>query len=163
MKKNLVLFVFLFIVSGLSAQNSIPNIDIKNLEGKTVNIKDLVEKDKVTIISFWATWCSPCKKELDAISENWEEWQKKYNCDLIAVTIDDQRSLGKVKPMVDEKGWTFKVLSDSNKSLLNGLSGQSVPFTVVVDKTGNVAFLHNGYTPGDETELEEKVKELSAK
>ncbi len=163
MKKNLILILSLILVTSVFAQNSLPNVEIKNLEGKSVNIKDLVQKDKVTILSFWATWCSPCKKELDAISENWEEWQKKYNCELLAITIDDQRSLGKVKPMVDEKGWTFKVLSDSNKLLLNGLSGQSVPFTVIIDKTGNIAFLHNGYTPGDETELEEKVKELSEK
>ncbi len=160
--KNTLTVLFLFLGYGLFAQSSLPNIDIKNLEGKTFKIQDLVKKDKVTIISFWATWCSPCKKELDAIHENWDEWQKKYNCDLLAVTIDDQRSLGKVKPMVDEKEWKFPVFSDVNKLLLNGLSGQSVPFTVVIDKKGNVAFLHNGYTPGDETELEEKVKELSS-
>ena len=65
--------------------------------------------------------------------------------------------------MVDSKGWTFDVFSDSGKLLLNGLSGQSVPFTVVLDKTGNVAFIHNGYTPGDETELESKISELAAK
>ena len=161
--KNILLFIAFGFFGSLCAQNAIPNIEIKNLEGKSINIKELIKKDKVTIISFWATWCSPCKKELDAISENWEEWQKKYNCDLFAITIDDQRSLGKVKPMVDSKGWKFDVFSDSGKLLLNGLSGQSVPFTVVLDKTGNVAFIHNGYTPGDETELEAKISELAAK
>ena len=160
--KNILLFIAFGFFGSLCAQNALPNIEIKNLEGKSINIKELIKKDKVTIISFWATWCSPCKKELDAISENWEEWQKKYNCDLFAITIDDQRSLGKVKPMVDSKGWTFDVFSDSGKLLLNGLSGQSVPFTVVLDKTGNVAFIHNGYTPGDETELESKISELAA-
>lgn len=161
--KNILIFIAFTFFGSLCAQNAIPNIEIKNLEGKSINIKELVKKDKVTIISFWATWCSPCKKELDAIAENWEEWQKKYNCDLFAITIDDQRSLGKVKPMVDSKGWKFDVFSDSGKLLLNGLSGQSVPFTVVLDKTGNVAFIHNGYTPGDETELEAKISELAAK
>ncbi|MBL7831724.1 MAG: TlpA family protein disulfide reductase [Saprospiraceae bacterium] len=163
MKKNLLFLITFLSLTSLFAQNALPNIDIKNLEGKTVKIKDLVKSDKITILSFWATWCAPCKKELDAIAENWEEWQSKYNCDLLAITIDDQRSLGKVPAMVKEKSWSFQVFSDSNKQLLNGLSGQSVPFTVVIDKTGNVAFIHNGYTPGDETELEEKIKELSAK
>ncbi|HMV23611.1 MAG TPA: TlpA disulfide reductase family protein [Saprospiraceae bacterium] len=163
MKKNLLLFLSLIFFGSMFAQNALPNIDIKNLEGKTIKIKDAVEPGKVTILGFWATWCSPCKKELDAIGENWDEWKEKYNCELLAITVDDQRSLGKVKPMVKEKGWTFPVYSDANQQLLKGLSGQSVPFTVVLDKAGNIAFIHNGYTPGDETELEAKIAELSAK
>lgn len=144
-----------------TAQNAIPTTTIKNLEGKTMTLQDVIKPGKVTIINFWATWCSPCKKELDIISEVYDTWKKNYNCDLFAISIDDRRTLGKVKPMVTEKGWTYDVYSDVNQDLLKALSGQSVPFTVVIDKKGNIAHIHNGYVPGDEVELEQKVKELS--
>ncbi|HMG16944.1 MAG TPA: TlpA disulfide reductase family protein [Saprospiraceae bacterium] len=163
MKNLFLLFTLLCSVCFLGAQNSIPTTAIKNLDGKSLTLQDCIKPGKVTIISFWATWCSPCKKELDAVAESWESWKKSYNCDLFAITVDDRRTLGKVKPMVAEKGWTFEVYSDVNKDLLTALSGQSVPFTVVIDKAGNIAHIHNGYTPGDEVELEAKVKELAAK
>lgn len=163
MKNLFFLISFLCLACVVSAQNSIPTTAIKNLDGKSLTLQDCIKPGKVTIISFWATWCSPCKKELDAVAESWGEWKKNYNCDLFAITVDDRRTLGKVKPMVAEKGWTFDVYSDVNKDLLTALSGQSVPFTVVIDKAGNIAHIHNGYTPGDEVELEAKVKELSSK
>jgi cytochrome c biogenesis protein CcmG/thiol:disulfide interchange protein DsbE len=160
--KYIILLAFAISFSFAStAQNSIPTTSIKNLEGKTMTLQDVIKPGKVTVINFWATWCSPCKKELDIISENYEAWKKNYNCDLFAISIDDRRTLGKVKPMVTEKGWTYDVYSDVNQDLLKALSGQSVPFTVVIDKKGNIAHIHNGYVPGDEVELEAKVKELS--
>jgi len=162
-KSIFILLLGVVLFSSVSAQNALPGVKVKSLDGNTINIQDFGKTGKVTILSFWATWCSPCKKELDAISENWEEWKTAYNCELLAITVDDQRTLGKVGPMVEEKGWTYIMLSDVNKDLLRALSGQSVPFTVVLDKTGAIAFTHNGYTPGDENELEEKVKELAAK
>ena len=78
----------------------VPSVDIKTLEGKTVNIQDYTGKGKITVLSFWATWCSPCKRELDAISDIYEDWQKDYNMELVAVTIDDARSMAKVPALV---------------------------------------------------------------
>ena len=162
MKSILSIITLVCISFIVNAQNAIPTTVIKNLDGKSLTLQEAIKPGKVTILNFWATWCSPCKKELDAISEVWDTWKTSYNCDLFAITVDDRRTLGKVKPMVADKGWTYDVYSDANQDLLKALSGQSVPFTVVIDKKGNRAHIHNGYNPGDEVELEAKVKELNA-
>jgi peroxiredoxin len=147
----------------LFSQSKIPNIQVKTLEGKSVSINDYIRDGKPTIISFWATWCSPCKRELDAIKEVYSEWEDKYGVQLVAVTIDDARSLTKVRPMVEEKNWKYIILSDANRDLMKSLNVTTVPHSFLLDGSGNIVWIHNGYTAGDEFELEEQIKELMNK
>ena len=145
------------------AQQGFPSANLKSLDGKTVSTDDFVKNGKITVVSFWATWCSPCKKELDAISSVYPEWQKKYDMDLIAVTIDTQRALAKVGPMVESKGWEFSVLSDASNELMNALNFQSVPMTFLLDAEGNVVYKHGSYKAGDELKLEKEIAALVGK
>ena len=96
-------------------QTILPEVEVKTLEGQTVNFKDQIVKGQMTVISFWATWCAPCKLELDAIAEIYEDWQSEYNMSLIAVSVDDARASAKVGPMVAEKDWPYLVLNDVNQ------------------------------------------------
>ena len=100
MKKTLILFTTLFFLNTtLNAQErSLPNVEVKTLKGKTFNIQDLENNGNPMVISFWATWCKPCKKELNAIAEVYEDWQNETGVKLIAVSIDDTRSMSKVAP-----------------------------------------------------------------
>ncbi len=164
MKRTLVLFAgMLLAVAGYSQSKTLPSVNIKTLEGQTVNVQSLGQTGRITVISFWATWCSPCKKELDAISEIYEDWQKKYNVDLIAISTDDARSAAKVPGVVSEKGWPYRVLLDSNKELSIAANIQSVPYTFLLDQKGNIVYEHIGYAPGDEDELEERIAKLAGK
>lgn len=142
---------------------TIPSVDVKTLEGKTVNIQDYVGKGKITVISFWATWCSPCKRELDAINDIYPDWQEEYNAELIAITIDDARSMAKVPALVETKGWEYTILADSKRELQKALNFQTVPQTFLLDAEGNIIYTHSGYNPGDEIELEEKIAALAGK
>lgn len=157
--------VFLFVsattVTGFS-QKTIPSIDVKTLDGKAVNIQDYTNTGKITVLSFWATWCSPCKKELNAISDVYDQWQEDYDMQLVAVTIDNSRAVRKVKPMVDGFSWDYIVLSDVNEDLKKALNFQTVPQTFLIDQEGNIVYAHSGYSPGDENGLEEKIAELAA-
>ncbi len=167
MLKKLGVFAILFLCSWsiqtASAQEKrLPEITLSDLEGSKVDVSQLSKEGKIIILSFWATWCVPCKKELTNIMDLYEDWQKEYNVELIAVSIDDSRNLTKVKPTVEGSGWPYRVLVDPNQDLKRALSFQNVPYTVVTDKTGNIAYIHNGYVEGDEFELEEKLKALAA-
>ena len=95
----ILIIVFAFILTSFSGQSvkQFPNTKVKTLKGQSVEIHDYFQDSDLTIVSFWATWCSPCKRELDAIAEVYDEWQEKYNVKLVAVTIDNARSLSKVK------------------------------------------------------------------
>lgn len=161
-----VLFALLCILSAtfLSAQNkTLPSVSVKSLEGQAFNVQDLGKTGKITVISFWATWCSPCKKELDAIMDYYEEWQEQYNMELVAVSVDDTRTAAKIPAMVAEKGWEYRILVDSSKEFQQASNVTSVPFTMLLDAKGNIIYEHTGYAPGDELELEEKIKMLSGK
>lgn len=140
-----------------SPYSTIPSVELKTLDGKTVNIKDYVGQGKVTVVSFWATWCSPCKRELDAIAEVYPDWQEDYNVELIAITIDDSRSLAKVPALIETKGWEYTVLADVKQELKKALNFQTVPQTFLLNEKGEIVYSHTGYSPGDEYELEEKI------
>ena len=163
MKKTLLLLAVSFVAFNAFAQKMLPSANLKTLEGKTINVQELGKTGKITVISFWATWCSPCKKELDDIADYYDEWQEKYGIELVAISVDDARSAAKVPAMVKEKGWKYRVLLDPAKELQMAANIQAVPHTFVLDQNGNIVFEHNGYTPGDELELEELFKELKKK
>ncbi|TXB67991.1 TlpA family protein disulfide reductase [Phaeodactylibacter luteus] len=148
---------------GAQSTKTLPSVEVKTLDGQSIDIKTYADNGKITILSFWATWCSPCKKELDAIADLYPDWQKDYDVELVAVTIDTQRALAKVKPMVESKGWTYAILSDPNQQLRNALNFQTIPQTFVLDQSGNIVYNHNGYVPGDEYELEDTIKKLAGK
>lgn len=142
-------------------ERTLPNITLTDMNGKKVNVAELGKMGKVTVLDFWATWCVPCKKELNNINEVYEDWQKKYNVNIVAVSIDDSRSSTKVKPYAEGQRWTYDVLLDVNQDLKRELNIQSVPFTVVVDQNGKIVYSHSGYTEGDENILEDAISGLA--
>ena len=166
MKNILSLLLLLAISFGFTqpvTNKKLPDITIADLQGKPVNIQEFAAGGKITVLSFWATWCAPCKRELDAITELYPTWVSEYNTQLVAITIDNARALTQVKPLIQEKGWEFPVLVDSKQELQQALNFQAIPQTFVVDTQGNIVYQHEGYTPGDEYELEKVIKNLAGK
>ena len=153
---------FLFISSGVP-EKRFPSAELKDLNGKTVLTDDLIKKHKITVVSFWATWCVPCQRELDIYGELYDEWREKYDMEIIAITIDNTRQLAKVKPLVAQKQWEFTVLSDVNQDLMKALNFTFVPQTFILDIDGNIVFDHSGFKPGDEIEMEEVFETLQNK
>lgn len=144
-------------------EKKLPSLTLTDINGKKVTISDYSNSGKITVLSFWATWCIPCKKELNNLADLYEEWAKKYNVQIIAVSIDDSRNSTKVKPYIDGQRWPYEVLLDVNQDLKRELNIQSVPFTVVADKNGKVVYTHSGYVDGDEYVLEEELQKINKK
>lgn len=157
---SILLTTFLLAIGGSTDVQQLPSIPVKTLDGSDVDLQSHAKNGKITVVSFWATWCAPCKRELDAISEMYPDWQEKYNMELIAVTIDGARALPRVAPMVKDKGWVFEVLSDSEQASQAALGFQTIPQTIVVDVDGEIVYSHNGYSDGDEMELEKFIAGL---
>ncbi len=164
-KSNIMKYVFLSLALALAgmvnAQDAVPSVVVKNIDGENINFSQVIEPGKITVISFWATWCGPCIKELQAIDQHYAEWQENYNMKLVAVSIDDARNVKKVKPKVLGEGWTYQIILDENQDLARSMNVNNPPMTFIVDQKGKIVYSHQGYTPGAEDELEERLKELA--
>ena len=160
MKKLLLLPLFFILNLSLFAQEELPSVVLKDLDGNEVNIKDLSNDGKPIIINFWATWCSPCKRELSAIHDLYPDWVDETGVKLIAVSVDDQRTVDRVKPYVDGSSWEYEILLDTNADLKRAMGVNNVPFTFLVNGEGEIVYKHNNYNPGDEYDLYDKILEL---
>lgn len=162
MKHFFTFIALLFIASTLVGQSKkLPAIQLKTIDGKTVDISKLSNNGKPIIISFWATWCKPCKTELNTIAELYEDWQEETGVKLIAVSIDNARSTGRVEPYVNGQGWDYEVLLDPNGDLKRAMNVNNVPHTFLIDGKGNIVWDHNNYATGDELELYKQIKKIA--
>ena len=165
MKK--ILFVFVVFILNLNIsfgqERELPNINVKTLSGKKFNISNLQNNGNPIVISFWATWCSPCKRELNTINELYPDWQDETGVNLVAVSIDDERTKNSVPMYVNGKAWEYLVLLDPNSDFKRAMGVNNVPHTFLIDTDGTIVYSHNNYAPGDEDELYEKVLELASK
>jgi thiol-disulfide isomerase/thioredoxin len=164
MKKIALLFVCLSLVSSIFSQNDgkkIPSIQLMDLNGKPVNTANLTANGPV-VISFWATWCAPCKRELNTIHEVYEEWQNETGITIVAVSIDDEKTKAQVPLYVNGKGWDYEVYLDPNADLKRAMNVNLVPHTFLLDKDNQIVWQHNSYAEGDEEHLFELIKKLVA-
>ena len=160
MKRSIIIPILAFLFVGISYAQ-LPQTVLKDINGRTVQTDTLNNGGKPFIIDFFATWCKPCNRELDAISEVYEEWQEETGVKIIAVSIDQAQNINKVKPLVDSHGWEYEVLLDPNSELKQALAIQNIPYVLIVDGKGNIVYRHMGYTDGAEEELIAKVRELT--
>ena len=152
MKKIVLSMVFMAIATLAMAQNAtLPqNITIKALDGTSVQTSALQNDGKPMIISFWATWCKPCNRELNTIKEVYEEWQEETGVKLVAISIDDGN------------GWEYEVYLDQNQDFKRAMNVVNVPHTFVINGKGEIVWQHTSFVEGSEEELLEVVKKAAA-
>lgn len=161
MKKFLLAVVALFL--SVSAFAELPSVQLKDINGKRVDTAKLDNDGKPYIISFFATWCKPCLRELDAVNEVYPDWQDETGMKLIAVSIDKAQDESKVKPLVNSKGYEYEVLLDPNGDFKRAMGVNMVPTVFIIDGNNNVVDTRTQYTDGSESHLIEKIRELIAK
>lgn len=167
MKSNIILVLALVFCLGVNAQEEaksaqkIPSVQVKTLDGKTINTADLTNDGKPMIISFWALWCKPCIKELTTIAEVYDDWKTETGVKIITVSIDDSRSSARVQPFVNGKNWDYEVLLDVNSDFKRALNVNLIPHTFLINGKGEIVWQHTSFTEGSELELIELVRKLN--
>lgn len=158
-KKIFLTILLLWSVMG-SAFAQLPSVKLKDINGKVIDTATLSNDGKPFIISFFASWCKPCNRELKAINEVYADWQDETGVRLVAISIDEAQNAQKVKPMVDAAGWEYQVLLDPNSDFRRAMGVNMIPHVFIVDGNGKIVESRSGYTEGGEQHLIEKVKEL---
>lgn len=160
---SLLIFVMPLIGLPQKTIKKLPEVKLKDFDGKEFNISNLSNDGNPIIIVFFATWCKPCIAQLIGISENYEDWQTETGTKLVAVSLDDARNSPKVKPLVDAKGWEYEVYLDENSDSKRTLGFENIPTTFIINGKGEIVWQHNNYQPGDEEVIIEKVREVKTK
>jgi len=156
----LTISILTFAFAQEKAKATLPSVDIKTLDGKIFNTKNIQNGGKPILISLWATWCKPCIAELMAINDVYDEWQEETGVVLYAISIDDTKTSAKVAPFVNGKGWDFIVLQDINGDFKRAMNVVDVPFLCLLNGNGEIVWSHTAYAPGSEKEVFELVKKL---
>lgn len=151
--KRLSTLLLVLVAMASVAMAQLPSVQLKDINGKTVNTAKIQNGNKPIIISFWATWCKPCIRELKAIHELYADWQDETGVKMYIVSIDQAQDAQKVRPLVDGFGWEYEVLLDPNGDFKRAMNVQNVPHIFVLDGKGNVVWQHAGYTDGGEEEV----------
>lgn len=157
MKKTILALFFVLAALPLSAQD-LPSVKVKDLEGNTVDTKTFLAEKKPVIISFWATWCKPCLRELDAINEVYEEWREETGVTLYAVSVNEGSDAHKAKPVAHAHDWQFEVLLDSNLDFKRAMNVAMVPAVFVLSGDGKIIYQSTGYVDGSESKIIDAIR-----
>ncbi len=158
------LFIIMFFTVALFAQDEnkpgrkAPLFKLEDVDGKSVELKTEIGKGPI-LLSFWATWCKPCVEELAHFQKLFEDL-KDTDFKMFGISIDSEKSMAKVKPYIKAKGFSFPVLLDPNSDVARSFYALNVPFSVLIDKKGNIYYSHSGYKKGDELLIKKKINEL---
>ncbi len=161
MKSIFGILAFLAVLAVTAQNSTLPTVDLKKPDGSVISSDSILNPGKPIIISFWATWCKPCVKELTTFAEVYEEWQEETGVKLYAISIDDARTFPNVASFVNGRDWPFDVFCDPNADFKRAMNVNLVPHTFIVDKDRNIVWQHTSFTEGGELELIELIRKLN--
>ena len=161
MKCWLVLFTILFTI-GVFAQesesNAAPDFVLPDLKGNNYKLSENLNQGPI-LINFWATWCIPCREEMKKLKDVYEKYEDD-GLQILAISIDDPKSVARVKSFINSRKYPFKVLLDTNSEVMQLFQAENPPYTALLNSEGDIYYTHSGYRKGDEKIVEEKIGEL---
>ena len=155
-----ILPLLLIVAISFGQEKNLPQVNLKDMKNKTQSLDKLV-KGKVTLINFWATYCVPCRKEMKHLNRINKTYSDQ-NVQVIGISIDDSRTVGRVKSMVKSQKLEYTVLLDTEQKLYKNFNTTAMPFSILVDAKGKILWEHTGYLPGDEAQMEIEIKKALA-
>ena len=167
MRRILITILFTScLMAELKVGDDAPTFFVRDLTEKNFFFSDTLKTGKPAVLSFFATWCGPCRVEmpvLDTLSQSYSDINF-YLVDVSGLTQGKSKMKEdpeKVKIMVESLGVTLQVLMDKYGKVAEKYGVKSLPRLVVIDAKSTVHYIHDGYEPGDENKLKEVLDKLT--
>jgi peroxiredoxin len=133
-----------------------PDFSLPSFEGHAIRLSDYKGK-KVVILSFWASWCGPCRTEMPLLRAFYEKNRHK-DFELLTITIDENPEAA--KKFATEKALPFPVLLDTQHQVADTYRVKAIPSMFLISKEGTISQFHAGLNPGLEYYLQVQLEHL---
>jgi peroxiredoxin len=154
-----IIAILLICAFALIAENrEFPEFKAKDVDGGEFVLSKFVAEGPI-ILTFWATWCKPCLKELEKLTEM-QNFLDAHGVRVLAINTDGPRTRGKAKPFAQKNNWQFTIVMDPDGSIKSLAGVAEIPEMFILDTNRIILHHHVGYKPGDEVEYRDKIKTL---
>ncbi len=147
--------VFSMALAASEMNEPAPDFTLKSLNEKNLKLSEYA--GNVVLLNFWASWCAPCRLEMPLLNDLHNKY-KKLGFVVLGVNVEEQSE--KARSYIAERPVDFPVLFDDSNSVSKQYKVVAMPTTVMIDRNGNMRYLHQGYKPGDENKYKKMVKIL---
>ncbi len=151
-----ILPLLLIVTLVFGQEKNVPQVKLKDLKNKTQSLEKVLD-GKLTLINFWATYCVPCRKEMKHLNRISTAYTDQ-NVQVIGISIDDSRTVGRVKSLVRSQKLNYTILLDTEQKLYKNFNTSAMPFSILVNPKGRIIWQHTGYIPGDEAKMEAEIQ-----
>lgn len=156
MKKSILGFLLL---SQISFAAVAPQFQGDLLQGGRTSLKQSLKQDRVLLLCFWATWCTPCMQELKSISEKLKQ-DPTLPLDVLTVNVDTSETSSDVKPTMKLYQFDVPVILDPKHEIFTKYQeAKTLPYSVLIQSNGAIAKTYSGYNE----ELFNEAKALAIK
>ncbi len=157
--KTLIMLLLLLLVTGpgfaREVSGAAPDFTLKSRSGENLKLSEF--RGEVVMINFWASWCGPCRQEMPLLDELYQRYHP-MGFTILGVNVDQDREAA--LRLLKEIPVNFPILFDEDNKVSERYELMAMPSTVMVDRDGNMRFVHLGYLPGYEQEYEAQIKIL---
>lgn len=157
---SLIGFVF-YMGFTISAQDLLPDAQVMNDKGQSINISSYVKSGGPKVVNLWATWCGPCRMKLNDLKKVSKKWNDQYDVEIVAVSVDIPQMIGRARKLFETSGWDYTFFHDSKEEMMTKLGVQNIPYSMLIDKNGKIVSVHNSYSPNYTQQLEKEILALN--
>lgn len=152
-----LLAAFFFVTTLLYAQDKF-DLKLNSINNEEIQLKKMYTNGPL-LVNFWATWCQPCKAEIPHLTRLLEKYSEK-GLSIVGINQDSQKSVAKVKSFISAHKIEYPIVLDTNNEIFSRINGQVLPYSLLINKQGEITFKHTGYNAGDEKKIEEEILKL---